>query len=63
MILIIVGRTLIFGDPVAGYPSMLCIILMLFGLNFLCLGVIGQYLAKLYIESKNRPVYIVDEEK
>lgn len=63
MILIIIGRTLIFGDPVAGYPSMLCFILMLFGLNFLCLGVIGQYLAKLYTESKNRPVYIVDEEK
>lgn len=63
MICFVVARTLIFGDPVDGYPSMLCIILLISGLNFLCMGVVGQYLAKLYIEIKKRPIYIVDEEK
>ncbi len=50
-----------FGDPTAGWPSLVCIILLASGLQLLSIGVIGQYLAKTYMEVKNRPVYIVKE--
>ncbi|WP_304763023.1 glycosyltransferase family 2 protein [uncultured Bacteroides sp.] len=59
MIVVIIVKTLAFGDPVSGWPSMICVVLMVGGLQMLALGVIGQYLAKTYLETKQRPVYIV----
>lgn len=59
MIVVIIVKTLAFGDPVSGWPSMICVVLMVGGLQMLALGVIGQYLAKTYLETKHRPVYIV----
>ena len=56
-------RALLYGDPVAGWPSMVCIVLFLGGIQLLCIGVLGQYLAKTYLEVKNRPQYILQEEK
>ena len=60
---VIVLKTLIFGDPVAGYPSLACIIIFLGGIQLFCMGILGQYLAKTYLETKGRPVYLVKEEK
>lgn len=62
MILFIIIRKLIFGDPVSGWPSLVCIILMTSGVQFFCTGILGQYLAKTYMEVKRRPVYLVKEE-
>ena len=61
MILVIIVKTLVFGDPVAGYPSLVCIIFLVSGVQLFCLGILGQYLAKAYLETKSRPVYIVKE--
>lgn len=58
-ILIIIGRTLIFGDPVSGWPSLACIIIFIGGLQLFCIGVIGEYLSKTYLETKKRPIYII----
>ncbi|HIY51232.1 MAG TPA: glycosyltransferase family 2 protein [Candidatus Olsenella avicola] len=58
----IVVRTLLVGDPVDGWPSLVCIITLLGGIQLLCLGIIGQYLSKTYLETKRRPIYIVREE-
>ena len=60
-IVFIIVRKLIFGDPVAGWPSLVCIILFCSGVQLFCTGIIGQYLAKTYLEVKKRPVYIVAE--
>lgn len=54
-------RRLVFGDPVAGWASTICIILFIGGIQLLCMGIMGQYLAKTYLEVKNRPHYIVSE--
>ena len=62
MILFIIVRKLIFGDPVSGWPSLVCIILMTSGVQFFCTGILGQYLAKTYMEVKRRPIYLVREE-
>lgn len=62
LILFIVIRTLIFGDPVSGWPSMMCIISLISGVQLFCLGIVGQYMAKMYMEVKNRPIYLVKEE-
>ena len=62
-ILIIIVRTLVFGDPTNGWPSMVCIILLVSGIQLLCMGILGQYLAKTYLETKKRPIYLVQEEK
>ena len=56
-------RALLYGDPVAGWPSMVCIVLFLGGIQLLCIGVLGQYLAKTYLEVKNRPQYILQEKE
>lgn len=61
MIIVIIVKTLVFGDPVAGWPSLVCIIFLVSGVQLFCLGIIGQYLAKTYLEVKNRPVYIIKE--
>lgn len=62
MIIFIIVRKLIFGDPVSGWPSLVCIILMTSGVQFFCTGILGQYLAKTYMEVKRRPIYLVKEE-
>ena len=62
MIIFIIVRKLIFGDPVSGWPSLVCIILMTSGVQFFCTGILGQYLAKAYMEVKRRPIYLVKEE-
>lgn len=61
MIIVIIVRTLTFGDPVSGWPSLVCIIFFVSGVQLFCLGIIGAYLSKTYLETKNRPVYIVKE--
>ena len=61
MIIFIIVKTLTIGDPVAGWPSLVCIIFFVSGVQLFSIGVIGQYLSKLYLEVKNRPVYIVKE--
>lgn len=60
-IVFIVVRRLLFGDPVAGWASTACIILFMGGLQLLCMGIMGQYLAKTYLEVKHRPHYIIAE--
>ncbi|MDD2970566.1 MAG: glycosyltransferase family 2 protein [Lachnospiraceae bacterium] len=55
-------RKWIFGDPVSGWPSLVCIILTIAGIQLFCIGVIGEYLAKMYMEVKNRPIYLIKEE-
>lgn len=62
LILVIIIRTTIFGDPTSGWPSLVCIISLISGVQLLCLGIIGQYLSKTYLEVKGRPLYIVKEE-
>lgn len=61
MIIVIIVKTLAFGDPTSGWPSLVCIIFMVSGIQLLCLGVIGEYLAKMYLEVKQRPIYIIKE--
>jgi len=57
----IVIKTLLFGEPVAGFPTLACMMLLLGGIQLLCIGILGQYLAKTYLEVKRRPIYIVQE--
>ena len=54
-------KALIFGDPVAGFPSLIVIITLLGGIQLIMLGIIGEYLARTYMETKRRPVYIIKE--
>ena len=61
MIIAIVIKTLVYGDPVNGWPSMVCIIFLCSGVQLFCMGIIGQYLSKTYLETKKRPIYIVGE--
>lgn len=61
MILVIIIKTLAFGDPVSGWPSLVCIIFFVSGVQLFCLGIIGAYLSKTYLETKKRPIYIVKE--
>ena len=61
-ILIIVIKTLVFGDPVGGWSSMVCIIFFVSGIQLFCVGIIGAYLSKTYLETKHRPIYIIKEE-
>jgi len=61
LICVIIFRTLIYGDPVAGWPSLVCIICAIGGLQLFCIGILGQYLSKTYLETKCRPIYIIKE--
>ncbi|MBU9736607.1 glycosyltransferase family 2 protein [Diplocloster agilis] len=61
MICFIIIRTLIFGDPTSGWPSMVCIIFLLGGLQLFSIGILGEYLAKTYLETKKRPLFICKE--
>ena len=60
-IVVVVCKTLLFGDPVDGWPSMMCVLLFFSGVQLFCTGILGQYLAKTYLETKRRPVYLVRE--
>ena len=60
-IIIVVVRALMFGDPTSGWPSLVCIILLCSGVQLFCTGIVGEYLAKTYLEVKHRPIYIVAE--
>ena len=62
LIVAIIIKTLILGDPTSGWPSMVCIISLISGVQLLCLGIFGQYLSKTYLEVKDRPIYISKEE-
>ena len=61
LIVIIIVKTLVFGDPTSGWPSLVCIILFVSGTQLFCMGIMGQYLSKTYLEVKKRPIYIVGE--
>lgn len=60
-IIVEVTRALVFGDPVAGWPSLVCIITFIGGIELFCMGIMGQYIAKTYMEVKRRPHYIIKE--
>lgn len=62
MIVFTIVRKMMFGDPVSGWPSLVCIILLVSGVQFFCTGILGQYLAKTYMEVKKRPIYLIKEE-
>lgn len=61
VIVIIICKTLIFGDPVSGWPSLACIVMFVGGIQLFFLGIIGEYLGKTYLETKHRPHYIIQE--
>lgn len=60
---VIIFKTLVFGDPVSGWPSMICVILFLGGIQLMTIGILGKYLSKIFLETKKRPVYIIKERK
>lgn len=62
LILFFFIKTLLWGDPVAGFPALVCIILFLGGIQLFCIGILGQYLSKTYLEAKKRPIYITKEQ-
>ncbi len=61
MILVIIFKTVMWGDPVGGWPSLACIIIFVSGIQLFFMGIFGEYLAKTYLETKKRPIYIVKE--
>lgn len=63
MICVIIIKTVIWGDPVGGWPSLACIIFFVGGVQLFCTGIIGGYLSKTYLETKKRPLYIIKEQK
>lgn len=61
MIVVIIFKTLVWGDPVSGWPSLACIIIFVSGIQLFFMGIFGEYLAKTYLETKKRPLYIIKE--
>ena len=61
MVIYIIVKTLLIGDPVGGWPSLACMIMFMGGIQLFCIGILGQYLAKTYLETKKRPIYIIKE--
>ena len=61
IILFIIIRTLVWGDPVNGWPSLACIMFFIGGIQLFCIGILGNYLAKTYLETKKRPIYIIKD--
>ena len=62
LIIFTIVRKALFGDPTSGWPSLVCIISLVSGVQLFCLGIVGEYLAKTYMEVKKRPIYLVKEE-
>ncbi len=62
MMLVVFVKTLVWGDPVAGYPTLITVILLIGGLQLLMIGILGQYFSKAYLEIKHRPIYIAKEQ-
>lgn len=62
LIVVTIVRKLVFGDPTDGWPSLVCIISLISGVQLFCLGIVGQYLSKTYMEVKKRPIYLVKED-
>ena len=62
LIIFTIVRKALFGDPTSGWPSLVCIISLVSGVQLFCLGIVGQYLAKTYMEVKRRPIYLIKEE-
>lgn len=61
LIIVIIIKTLVYGDPTSGWPSLACIIFFVSGIQLFCLGIIGQYLSKTYLETKKRPIYFIKD--
>lgn len=62
MICFIIFKTIVFGEDVQGYASTICVIFFIGGIQLFCIGILGQYLSKTYLETKQRPLYIIKEE-
>lgn len=63
MMIVFTLKTIIFGDPVPGFPTIICVIFLIGGIQLFCTGIMGQYFSKMYLEVKNRPIYIEKEKK
>ena len=63
MMVLIVIRTLVFGDPTSGWPSLMTVILFLGGFQLLTIGILGKYIGKIFLETNNRPTFIIKEKK
>lgn len=55
-------KAIVWGDPVSGFPTLICSVLFIGGIQLLCLGILGQYLSRLYLEAKHRPIFIIKDE-
>ena len=62
-IIFIIFRTIFFGDPTTGWPSLAAMILFIGGIQLFCLGILGNYIGRIYSESKHRPIYVINEKK
>lgn len=63
MAVVIIIRTIMFDDPTSGWPSLVCFILAVGGIQLFCLGILGKYLGKMFLETKKRPLYIIKEDE
>ena len=61
LVVFIIVRTLVFGDPTSGWPSLMTVILFIGGFQLLTIGILGKYIGKVFTETKKRPVYIIKE--
>jgi len=61
LICVIIIKTLVFGDPTSGWPSLACIVFFVGGVQLFCTGIVGEYISRIYLETKKRPLYIINE--